>query len=134
MVYLPENSCKWVYTHNTVQLRIIVGWVSFLNPNTVQLRIIVGWVEQSETQQMSRNVGSTFLKRHFTQVGKPAHMSGSPTYAICFLGLTQAYCLQPNLRKIKFLALTEPYWYIPKIFLVSFSINASKDAEKILSL
>ena len=45
--------------------------------NTVRLRIFVGWVEQSETQEMSINVGF--------------RSSTEPT-EFYFLGLTEKYC------------------------------------------
>ncbi|MHC5861027.1 hypothetical protein [Nostoc sp.] len=38
-------------------------------PNTVQLRIIVGWVERSETQQIRENVG-------FCSSTQPTHLRG----------------------------------------------------------
>ncbi|MDZ7962681.1 MAG: hypothetical protein RMY34_33250 [Aulosira sp. DedQUE10] len=40
----------------------------------------VGWVEAMRYPTNSEERWVSFLKRHFTQVGKPAHVSGSPTY------------------------------------------------------
>ena len=61
----------------TLDHQIKVGF----NSIRLVLSRIVGWVKRSATQQTAKNVGFPYVKRHFTQVGKPAHVSGSPTYA-----------------------------------------------------